>query len=915
MPQSTSVHDYIIRLKADSSTSRQTVERLRALEERFEKLRAEIKRLLGDTSGLSSGLKRFDSAADRTARNTKDLRRAVSDTASEIEQMQRAVKDADNTLQSADGMADYARRLRTMREQAQVYGDIESRTRAVTGAIGYIGGGAGTGFERTANVGAEVLGAIEGLKLLKLELPGLKKQLLGSSKATQTAVKALQQFVPGMSEASAETAVMVGSLGAMAAAGIAMSVAFGKLKEVLARNSKAVEEYMDVSRSYAEVIATGTKEDVLAAIDANRDRNAAIDIERQELLQLLDAYEETKNGSGILTYALLELNEKASTLGDAVGIDIASIDDVKKRLEELDAEYDKNIALESKLVNALATGATSAADMKAQEEQLAQQREEASQAIVAHLDRQAQYRAQLAQREETWTRDQVTARMNALDRQRKALEEEQQALDFYNEQMNMSADVYQAKTQQLADAIAAIDQEAQDLTDSVMPAVKAREEETARVEAFESVLETTAQAAKDAATGMGKVGDALKDATQEAAKRARAATNLRASYAEKSAAIEQKRNIALVRDAEDWANKQTKALADHYRDMAKFDRDYYLKRQQAIDALKKTDVAANAERVKALRVFNKEDLRRTEDHLLRLGEIERDTRAQVRDAAASLDARAVIAAQRQGKKQLDDENRKYALEKKRRAEDFKDQLKALEAQRKERLEAARQALEDLRRQHDEERRERIADFQRQQQDAAIERSIKLQRQREDWAREDALRRQQFQQELAALNVYQNQRQSSELLHFATLRNIASAGMSAVQQTFLAALNNIRNQAAGSGSGITVYGAGAGGSPGYRGGFSSFGGRFAAGGWPPSGRDVLVGERGAEVARFYGGPWKIFASGQRPPNESLTINVPITVNADGARVGALADMQQQVRLEGAIRRGVMRGLAEVFGGEL
>jgi len=911
MPQSTSVHDYIIRLKADSSTSRQTVERLRALEERFEKLRAEIKRLLGDTSGLSSGLKRFDSAADRTARNTKDLRRAVSDTASEIEQMQRAVKDADNTLQGADGMADYARRLRAMREQAQVYGDVESRTRAITGAIGYIGGGVGAGFERTANVGAEVLGAIEGVKLLKLEFPALREQLLGSGKATRAAVSALQQFVPGMSAASAETAVMVGSLGAIAAAGIAVSAALGKFKDVLNDNAQAIEDYMDISQEYADIIATGTTEDVLNAIEANRERNAAIDVERQALLELLDAYEEVKNGSDFATYALLELNEKASALGNTLGMDIASIDDVRERLEELNREYQNNVALESKLVSALSEGATAAADMKAREEELAQQRIEASQALVAQLDREMQYRVQLMQREQTWTRDQVQARLDAIDIQRKALEEEQQALEFYNEEIGISAEVYQAKTQQIADAIASLDREANDLQTSVIAAIDAREKENAALERLKSFLELTAQATDDVASGVGAVGDAFR----QTAAAVRAATALQESYAEKTAETEEERNLTLVREAEDWALKQTKALAEHYSDLAKLDRDYYEKRQSALEAIAEVDEDANAARVEALQAYNKEDLRRTEDHLLRLAEIERDTREQVRDAAASLDARAVIAAQRQGKKQLDDENRKYALEKKRRAEDFKDQLKALEAQRKERLEAARQALEDLRRQHEEERRERIADFRRQQQEAAIERSIKLQRQREDWAREDALRRQQFQQELAALNVYQNQRQSSELLHFATLRNIASAGMSAVQQTFLAALNNIRNQAAGSGSGIAVYGAGAGGSPGYRGGFSSFGGRFAAGGWPPSGRDVLVGERGAEVARFYGGPWKIFASGQRPPNESLTINVPITVNADGARVGALADMQQQVHLEGAIRRGVMRGLAEVFGGEL
>jgi len=864
----------------------------------MERMRATTKRMADGASLLSADMRRYGRSAEKAARSTKNISTVASAAASAMNKIHQAVGDVNSALSHTDALEVYADKLQAVREQASAYGNFETRITMVTGALSSVGGGA---VAQPLYAGAQVAGAIKGFKLLKLELPGLTQQLLGSGKATKAAVSALQQFVPGMSEASAETAVAVGSFAAMAGAAAALSIALGKAKDIIEASKTATEGYLEVSRRYAELVATGTTQDLQDAIEKNRERNQAIDIERQALHDLLVQYEDAKDGAEGLTRAVLGVNEM-------FGLNMGGIEDVRDRLGELDTEYQNNIALESKLVNALSTGATATADMKVQEEKLAQQRAEASQAIVAHLDSEMQYRVQLAQREDTWTRDQVQARLDAIDRQRKALEEEQQALDFYNEQMDMSADVYEAKAQQLGAAISALDREAQDLTSSVVPAIKAREEETARVDELKSVLELTAQTAKNAAASVGKVGDAL----QEAAKRARAATNLRSDYEAKAAAIAEKRNVASIREAEDWALKQTRARADHYRDMAKFDRDYYLKRQRAIAAIGNEDNSANTERVKALQAFNKEDLRRTEDHLLRLADIERDTRSAVRDAAASLDARAVIAAQRQGKKQLDAENRKYTLEKKRRAEDFKDQLKALEAQRKERLEAAKRTLEDLRQQHERERRERIATFQREQQDAAVERSIKLQRQREDWAREDMQRRQAFQQRLAALGVFHQQRAVQEMAHYASLQNIAQAGMNAVRQTFASALNSIRSQPT-TYHAAPVSGAGRGGAPRYRGGFSNFGGHFASGGWPPLERDVWTGEDGPELARFYGGPWKIFAHGQKPPRENLTINVPVNINADGGKVGALANMQEQMRLESAIRRGVLRSLAEVFGG--
>lgn len=140
----------------------------------------------------------------------------------------------------------------------------------------------------------------------------------------------------------------------------------------------------------------------------------------------------------------------------------------------------------------------------------------------------------------------------------------------------------------------------------------------------------------------------------------------------------------------DAAAKKTEAAADRYQSiqnsiasliqqMAEYEQQRSQERQRILDE------AAKAEQ------------RAAEDHARALQEIEERRQRAVQTAAQQRDAIALVEAENQAKEETDDENEKYAMEKKRRAEDLRDQLRYFDQETRNQREQDARKLEELQR--------------------------------------------------------------------------------------------------------------------------------------------------------------------------------------------------------------------------
>jgi len=198
------------------------------------------------------------------------------------------------------------------------------------------------------------------------------------------------------------------------------------------------------------------------------------------------------------------------------------------------------------------------------------------------------------------------------------------------------------------------------------------------------------------------------------------------------------------------------------------------------------------------------------------------------------------------------------------------------------------------------------EFRRKQQLEAEDRRIRLERQQQAWQNEDNARQTQFGKQLTSLGNFHASVETATTTHQKNVTSITQSGMGATELAFAQSLERMRASAA------ALTPPGAVGSPLVGPGGGRFITPYAGGGWPTLGQDALLGERGMETARFYGGPWRVFAHGERLPKEHITVNVPITLGGGGAP-SALASAREQARLEGFLKRVVPRLMVDFMEG--
>ncbi|MBN1965486.1 MAG: hypothetical protein JW910_12625 [Anaerolineae bacterium] len=844
MNDNATISEHVLRYGTDEASINKAVAGVERIKGSF----ADLNKAAGDAARPLADVSKAAEMSDADRRVAELLDR-IEDLKREAAELRRSLGDtfdgaADGARRTTDEVKDLARAQREAAERARLYGDVESRTRAITGAVGYVGGTAGEQIERTVNIGAEVLASVEAVKLLKLELPKLANNLdLSASKVALLTV-------------------------GVVAAGTAAVVAHDAISDW----SKAAKEAQQQTQAqigalqeYYDFIGDATSEQLQERLRTTAEEQAANQMLLNDLYKLRGAIEA---GVDISDRGAVEFfAEGAVRALDYFDLMNVGLGDISEAVSETETAVRQGQAAFSLYSKALTDGTTAANDAAARAEEGTRRRLEA-------LDRQMAAELDNAQLIETATSEQVQSRLETLNVERAAIEAYKAELASLEDPSGQVG----AKLAVLNDQLFILGETEARLTNNVLPAVEARERETAALEKQKAALEAAEEARLLA----------LQDEQALALDR----RDLLASFARESIAIEEDRAQSILEEQADFERQRLRDLAHHYQDIAKLDADAARKEADLLDKQADEQADITKEETTARQEHYRDLEKLSEEHQERLRQIQNDAQTDYEEAARRRDTSGALAAIRRGERDLKKEKDQYEKERRERAEALDERLAELNEERDEKRQAGIEALQDLREQHQRERAERIADFQQKLAEEDDDRRLSLERQRAAWDDEDQERRQHYADQLG---LTEDKLQDIYDTTKSYLDDTADAWEDALNIMY-GKTADLLTEAERSVTEIEQRRA-----QGYRGGHQNIEG-FAGGGEPTPGDVVKVGEHGMEYARFLD-PVHIYTRDQAKAvmGGSTTLNVNLG-GLGGVQITAPPGLSA-------------RGLAEQAGGQL
>lgn len=496
-----------------------------------------IVKLLGETSKQALSV---EDAAKKVNRELAEMAR------------QRAVQ------QIADGFADATREgndtadaLKRVAEQLSAIGASDSEIQAVTRNLqqmrGASGGGAGvsdrfgavsTGFGALAS-GAEAFGiGGEGARAVG--------DIAGAAEQLPMLVSTIGQLGP---------------VGLAAAVGIGALVGAGKLYlDSIQSQSKALGELVASQERYYELLRDGTTEDARAALEEAQQNLADLRAQRAEVQNELD-----RQFAASQEQMLGDLGARIRTAVRGIGDE--GFKAAGERLAELDKQIAESTGLVNRLTPALENNTFATND-------LIKSQEAAAEAAAELSGRINDIQLGVLIDSATLTKDQLDARLTALDVERKAIESLIESGSVAGEQL----DSYRER-------LAEIGTETGYLITQAQPLVEAREREAQAIERFSAALASGVDGAQTLSKGIlgfvqtaSKAGDALEKSNA-------AITKIASDLLTKQGEALGRRDLALSEASRAAENARTEAqrkaqidrqLAEvqHQQTLAKIQRDF-----------------------------------------------------------------------------------------------------------------------------------------------------------------------------------------------------------------------------------------------------------------------------------------------------------------------------------------------------
>jgi hypothetical protein len=628
-------------------------------------------RFRNDASATNQVLRdesRIRKAADEVANAEK--RKAAAATRAEKDMLQ-AYKKVKKEAEAARKAAE-----REAAERKAIYGDLSSRTSSFGGLASGLGN---TGLASRLMIVSDLLDSVEAAKLLGPEMGRLAGQM-----------NLTRGKVIGLSLVAIEAA----------ASAVLLKDALDELNAANEKATQVVQGHIAGLKQYYDFIGAATSTALQEEVDAVAKRQATSRqyyADLQELQTQLTAGLEADD-----TDIVGRLAEGALRAYDALGGNVAGLEDLDKALSQTQTSIESDTLYLNLLTTAFVDGATAANDA-------AQRERDYTNAKLADLNRRAQQEISTAALIETATSDQIESRLNAIDAEQTAYANLLAQLSALPNQTDETA----ARIEELGGIIFTLSEEETNFKNNVLPLVAAREAET---QALKDLDAATAERKKT----LSELGTVIRAANQAErdyqAARNDAAATMQSELQRKEDEYRKKR-LAAVEDFErdrmereaDYQRDRAADLADHLKSVE----DIQEKSQQRIADLykeyQKTVAKLQADARKDIKKeeddYNKSRLRALKDYQRDQEQRERGHRQNLASAALRLDAIAIYEEQQRykeeqqtAKKAFDDQQRDAQNEYQQRLRDLQQALKDRIAEEKtsyqERLNAEKQSLSE-----------------------------------------------------------------------------------------------------------------------------------------------------------------------------------------------------------------------------
>lgn len=486
-------------------------------------------------------------------------------------------------------------------------------------------------------IASDILDATEAAKLLHAELPKLTSQLVSTA--------------GGMANL-----IAVGGLAGAAIAGLGLAIS--ALSKSASESRAVVQAEIEFERRRAELRLSSMSHE-----DLNR--------EIQALQEVINARQEHINRLKEDRDALRESYNALQIVGEVTGIANRGIDDLEAEIEDLIAVQAADLKIMQEYAQALhGTDAALNDALAAQDE------------YIRSLEDAAAHEIALQAKIDTYTMDQVRQETAALERERIARENQLARLQRAYEAGEISKLRFNAEAERLRSLIDDIRFQIADLNTLVRDAAKAREEEARRIEQFKKFVAELRDQAEKAANAIAETMQKIKQGAM-----------LEAKYEADREAIVREMNDKIA-EIEAARLRQRQEAEEEYRAA---ERERFAEHQKRLDEL----AIRRDERMADLRrQYERDELKRQADHQKTMRRAAEDHNLAVLNAAARLDASAVLA-----------EQQRYEKEKRRAEEDFREEQKQRTGQLEERLKQEQEAYEKSRKQteaafREQERRQR-----------------------------------------------------------------------------------------------------------------------------------------------------------------------------------------------------------------
>lgn len=700
------------------------------------------------------------SATNAAIRDNQRIENSLRDISAASQRTETAYTDQE---QAAERVARAQRemfesQIKLAREQSELYGDTASRVSALSGLSSAVGG---AGLSERLMLGADVLDAVEAMRLMRSELPALVGQL----------------------------GLTTSNLAAMGVAAAAVAVTVLVFKDALDDANKAAEAtkqaivgQITALQEYYSFIGDATRDDILARTEEIRARR---ELQGQLLSDLLGLREAIEAGLDVSDQGAMEtLAEGSIRALDALGKMGFGLDELNDAIDEVQTGLQADSVMFNLLTDAIMNNVTATNDALALEQ-------EATRRKIEGLQREATLQAEVATLIRTGTSQAIEEQIAALQDQIAAHEAERDQLLALDDTSGQATERLSA----LDDELFVLREREDALVNQALPLIQVREDEAEAIDDLRQRTEAFVQALKGGAESVGNIAQA----GQDLARKMQEGAQMIAEFETAQTEIERKAKLDAIAAGKAAASERTQIITESEAEIVSVTAEYEQERTNAIeeteraiaerekklgDQIAEYNRQRQEERTKTEARHRKEDIQALEDYLRERARAEEDHADNLLDAAARLDGFAVLAEQKRFEKQEKRATQDFDFAQKRRDEQQKDELDAQEKAFDDRIAQAQKSYDEwekterdhLQRRLDqlkEQERQELATVEKAKQDRLAEleaqHAAELERiraQKQD--RLDALE-DQNQAELAALFGFQQDEVEVRQEHYNTLR--------------------------------------------------------------------------------------------------------------------------------------------------